>query len=191
MTTFPEAVRIQLKNLCGILNDGPDADTMARVRQVAVALSSLCACEGVGGHPVPEVTVDISEQVRKLGDFFCDDLPDVQVFAAGGPVGRAMAETRNRICASQSPGSPDDADDPPVTCSRERGHDGQHEGGCRGVTASWSGCGSCHTCLDGLAKMTMMVLCITCGNKRCPKADDHDNECSGSNEPGQKGSAYE
>lgn len=40
-------------------------------------------------------------------------------------------------CASQSPGSPDDADDPPVTCSRERGHDGQHEGGCRGGTVGW------------------------------------------------------
>jgi hypothetical protein len=36
-----------------------------------------------------------------------------------------------------------------------------------------------------------MILCPTCGNKRCPKANDHRNECSGSNEPGQKGSAYE
>jgi hypothetical protein len=36
-----------------------------------------------------------------------------------------------------------------------------------------------------------MILCPTCGNKRCPKANDHRNECTGSNEPGQKGSAYE
>lgn len=35
-----------------------------------------------------------------------------------------------------------------------------------------------------------MALCPTCGNKRCPKANDHRNECSGSNEPGQPGSAY-
>lgn len=35
-----------------------------------------------------------------------------------------------------------------------------------------------------------MALCPTCGNKRCPKANNHRNECSGSNEPGQPGSAY-
>ena len=36
----------------------------------------------------------------------------------------------------------------------------------------------------------VMVLCPTCGNKRCPRATDHDYECSGSNEPGQLGSVY-
>jgi hypothetical protein len=35
-----------------------------------------------------------------------------------------------------------------------------------------------------------MILCPTCGNKRCPKATHHDNECTGSNEPGQEGSNY-
>ena len=35
-----------------------------------------------------------------------------------------------------------------------------------------------------------MALCPTCGNKRCPKANDHRNECTRSNEPGQPGSAY-
>lgn len=93
---FPESVRVQLKNLCGILNDGAGPDTAVRVRQVALALSSLCEEAGVGGHPVPEVTVDISEHVRKLGDFFSEGLPDVQAFAAGGPAGRAMAEARNK-----------------------------------------------------------------------------------------------
>lgn len=34
-------------------------------------------------------------------------------------------------------------------------------------------------------------LCETCGNKRCPHATDHMFECTGSNEPGQKGSMYE
>ncbi|MFS8319194.1 hypothetical protein RPF54_24860, partial [Enterobacter hormaechei subsp. xiangfangensis] len=28
------------------------------------------------------------------------------------------------------------------------------------------------------------------GNKRCPHANDHRNACTGSNEPGQEGSAY-
>ena len=35
-----------------------------------------------------------------------------------------------------------------------------------------------------------MALCPTCGNKRCPKANGHRNTCTGSNEPGQPGSAY-
>lgn len=35
-----------------------------------------------------------------------------------------------------------------------------------------------------------MILCPTCGNKRCPKASDHRLDCTGSNEPGQAGSVY-
>jgi hypothetical protein len=36
-----------------------------------------------------------------------------------------------------------------------------------------------------------MVLCPICGNKRCPKATFHINECTNSNEAGQVGSVYE
>lgn len=61
-------------------------------------------------------------------------------------------------------------------------------------------CGNCHKCYQG-AEITLgngetfkvldrMLLCPLCGNKRCPKATDHDLPCSGSNEPGQKGSCY-
>jgi hypothetical protein len=35
-----------------------------------------------------------------------------------------------------------------------------------------------------------MILCPSCGNKRCPKATWHENECTGSNESGQPGSSY-
>jgi hypothetical protein len=35
-----------------------------------------------------------------------------------------------------------------------------------------------------------MQLCPECGNKRCPKAHDHNLLCTGSNEPGQDGSSY-
>lgn len=56
-------------------------------------------------------------------------------------------------------------------------------------------CG-CTACLEAadprFAYMpTHMVLCPTCGNKRCPHATSHENPCSGSNAPGQRGSAYE
>jgi len=35
-----------------------------------------------------------------------------------------------------------------------------------------------------------MIVCGDCGNKRCPKASDHGNACTGSNDPGQPGSIY-
>lgn len=37
----------------------------------------------------------------------------------------------------------------------------------------------------------VMILCETCGNKRCPHATNHANECTGSNAVGQKGSSYQ
>lgn len=57
-------------------------------------------------------------------------------------------------------------------------------------------CGNCHKCLKGVTEngwpvtSQRMILCGTCANKRCPKASDHNLECTGSNEPGQPGSVY-
>lgn len=36
-----------------------------------------------------------------------------------------------------------------------------------------------------------MIVCPSCGNKRCPKATHHDNPCTNSNEPNQEGSSYQ
>lgn len=55
-------------------------------------------------------------------------------------------------------------------------------------------CGNCWKCTQFLRTSlysTGMILCEICGNKRCPHATDHELDCTGSNEPGQKGSAYE
>ena len=71
----------------------------------------------------------------------------------------------------------------------------------------------CHRCLDDRIKnsditglgqgqtkqmkmmaeigMLRMILCPSCGNKRCPQASDHRHSCTGSNEPGQPGSIYQ
>ena len=51
----------------------------------------------------------------------------------------------------------------------------------------------CRLCLakHGDSRLRLMVLCPTCGNKRCPKATNHELACTGSNEPGQAGSVYE
>ena len=51
------------------------------------------------------------------------------------------------------------------------------------------GC-SCHTCRPVTFTDMRFVACPECGNKRCPHANDHRNACTGSNEPGQEGSAY-
>lgn len=48
----------------------------------------------------------------------------------------------------------------------------------------------CRTCRPITLGDMRFVVCPDCGNKRCPKANDHRNACSGSNEPGQEGSAY-
>lgn len=52
-----------------------------------------------------------------------------------------------------------------------------------------TGC-SCRTCRPVTIPDMRFVVCPDCGNKRCPHANDHRNACTGSNEPGQEGSAY-
>lgn len=49
---------------------------------------------------------------------------------------------------------------------------------------------SCRTCHPVTFSDSRFVVCPECGNKRCPHANDHRNACTGSNEPGQEGSAY-
>ncbi|MFO4083840.1 hypothetical protein AAHD42_00260 [Enterobacter hormaechei] len=48
----------------------------------------------------------------------------------------------------------------------------------------------CRTCRPVTISDMRFVVCPECGNKRCPHANDHRNACTGSNEPGQEGSAY-
>ena len=54
----------------------------------------------------------------------------------------------------------------------------------------------CFNCLKDMKEdgwpipLTRMILCPTCGNKRCPRATDHTQACTNSNEPGQPGSRY-
>jgi Zn finger protein HypA/HybF involved in hydrogenase expression len=51
----------------------------------------------------------------------------------------------------------------------------------------------CHRCCEeqtGYQHMFQMVLCPTCGNKRCPRATSCKLECTASNEPNQEGSIY-
>lgn len=43
---------------------------------------------------------------------------------------------------------------------------------------------SCRKCtpIEQLLLFPRLIVCIICGNKRCPHADDHELECTNSNE---------
>lgn len=44
----------------------------------------------------------------------------------------------------------------------------------------------CHTCRPVTMGDMRFVVCLDCGNKRCPHANDHRKACTGSNEPCQE-----
>ena len=49
----------------------------------------------------------------------------------------------------------------------------------------------CWRCMEERDEVrSFMILCPTCGCKRCPSASDHRLACTGSNAPGQEGSVY-
>lgn len=60
-----------------------------------------------------------------------------------------------------------------------------HPGNSPAIPDCW-----CRTCRSVVLNDMRFVVCPDCGNKRCPRANDHRNSCTGSNEPGQEGSAY-
>ena len=61
---------------------------------------------------------------------------------------------------------------------------------CKMLVVSGNPC-PCHDCASIQERMMgRMILCPVCGNKRCPRAANHINACTGSNEPGQPGSLY-
>jgi hypothetical protein len=86
------------------------------------------------------------------------------------------------------------------TCEQQNtsGDAGNHAGWDRGGGASASASGEtrpaelcgCYSCSDFHRRMTVMITCPECGNKRCPKATHHIHACTNSNAPGQPGSRY-
>jgi hypothetical protein len=48
----------------------------------------------------------------------------------------------------------------------------------------------CYSCATEEQRWSHFIVCLTCGNKRCPKSTDHALDCTNSNEPGQAGSRY-
>lgn len=89
-----------------------------------------------------------------------------------------------------------------AACASQTADSESQSGLCRNGEAQECQCNACHKKklaanppadrTDSLMALALrgMVLCPTCGNKRCPHANDHRHACTDSNEPGQLGSAY-
>jgi hypothetical protein len=92
----------------------------------------------------------------------------------------------------------------PIHCSEDSLLSGESSGAQSAAAPSQpeagKKCGQCYECLKGktvdsgpikiAVTSTRMIVCETCGNKRCPHATDCALDCTDSNEPGQVGSVY-
>lgn len=81
---------------------------------------------------------------------------------------------------------------------REALKDAEHQKAALTTTADNQGRCDCRQCIRERGDMnfgaprlmTEFIVCRKCGNKRCPHATDHRNECTDSNDTGQAGSEY-
>jgi hypothetical protein len=137
----------------------------------------------------------------------CTDCARPQPAAQPAPVQEPVATLFGSLPVyDTTPPAPQPA---PLTCKHEWFRTGAMEPGeCRCINCGmWNTTAPpapqpvpvkcwCHKCnehntVNGLPfSMTQMILCPECGNKRCPKASDHQLDCTGSNEPNQPGSVY-
>lgn len=132
------------------------------------ATARTCTEMAVNSLVIPnEMT---SEQAYEIGYYYGDP---VDVFARGANWMRQHIIDSTLAAAPQSPGSE------PATVPGKWIPVSEQKPDC------W-----CLTCRPVTLNDMRFVVCPDCGNKRCPRANDHRNACTGSNEPGQEGSAY-
>lgn len=132
------------------------------------ATARICTEMAVNSLVIPnEMT---SEQAYEIGYYYGDP---VDVFARGANWMRQHIIDSTLAAAPQLPGSD------PATVPGKWVPVSEQKPDC------W-----CRTCRPVFLNDMRFVVCPDCGNKRCPRANDHRNACTGSNEPGQEGSAY-
>ncbi|MEC4056088.1 hypothetical protein VSO76_07545 [Klebsiella pneumoniae] len=149
-------------------------------------------------QPVPVVPDDVLDALQKVARIRLD-LNDFDGDRRGiadclGDAEDALIEVVNRRAAMLHAGNS------PAQSPIDHGY--QPECGCSGCKATSRICAElagnppanpgcwCRTCRPVDLNDMRFVVCPDCGNKRCPRANDHRNACTGSNEPGQEGSAY-
>ncbi|HGK3930911.1 TPA: hypothetical protein ACJ2OB_002340 [Klebsiella pneumoniae] len=163
-------------------------------------------------QPVPVVPQDVLEALQKVARIRLD-LNDFDGDRRGiadclGDAEEALIEVVNRRAAMLHAGnSPAQSDCCPAQNSvapAQSPIDHGYRPGCEcsGCKATARICADlsanspanpgcwCRTCRPVVLNDMRFVVCPDCGNKRCPRANDHRNACTGSNEPGQEGSAY-
>lgn len=132
------------------------------------AQNSATPAQGVNSLVIPDEMT--SEQAYEIG--YCYGDP-VDVFARGANWMRQHIIDSTLAAAPQSPGSE------PATVPGKWIPASEQKSDC------W-----CLTCRPVTLNDMRFVVCPDCGNKRCPRANDHRDACTGSNEPGQEGSVY-
>lgn len=132
------------------------------------ATARTCTEMAVNSLVIPnEMT---SEQAYEIGYYYGDP---VDVFARGANWMRQHIIDSTLAAAPQLPGSE------PATVPGKWIPVSEQKPDC------W-----CLTCRPVTLNDMRFVVCPDCGNKRCPRANDHRDACTGSNEPGQEGSVY-
>ncbi|WP_254912808.1 hypothetical protein [Klebsiella pneumoniae] len=195
----------------------PDGVVTAEHRRVIEMLLSVCGAafeladdscqqdvDGEECHVVP------SDAFQKLSDALdeientlpTEDIDRPDVFLAWSAMPRAAL--KSLLQAGKSPAqnyaSPEQNSVNPEQSPIDHGYRPECE--CSGCKATARICAElsanssanpdcwCRTCRPVVLNDMRFVVCPDCGNKRCPRANDHRNACTGSNEPGQEGSAY-
>lgn len=160
-------------------------------RQAIVALESAGAVTPIGRAYKMDWNACRAAMLQELKksagtEAICRSDENVQVLHTKSPAQSDCCPAQNVVVPAQSP--IDHGYLPECECS-----------GCKAtarICAELSANSSanpdcwCRTCRPVVLNDMRFVVCPDCGNKRCPRANDHRNACTGSNEPGQEGSAY-
>lgn len=139
-------------------------------------------------QPVPVVPDDVLAAIQKVARIRLD-LNDFDGDRRGiadclGDAEEALIEVVNRRAAMLQAKSLASINPAPDLVSLQKKAE-SIIGNYPGIPDCW-----CRTCRPVVLNDMRFVVCPDCGNKRCPRANDHRNACTGSNEPGQEGSAY-
>jgi hypothetical protein len=166
------------------------AETMAELTQAAIAAQPGAAAAG-----------EMAPATNPLRDA----LREIERLTAEAADGNALADAVHKLAwralvdtPAAPPASPGEAK---KASGGRRGTDSGADkwNAATPVQTDAENCGACHQCIrehdikgpSGLPlDSERMILCPTCGNKRCPKASDHRLACTNSNESGQPGSIY-
>lgn len=178
-----ERAREKVKSLEFAVTQSAFADTRAELEEelelARIALASLEA-EPVGFIARHKETGKFGSYLHPKADWFKNDEYEVLSAYTAPPAPVAVPDEIESTSGS-------DYDD--YYCDGWNACRAAMLQGADGNSPVIPGC-SCRACRPVTMTDMRFVVCPDCGNKRCPHANDHRNACTGSNEPGQEGSAY-